>query len=244
MSQRNCQNVEIWTPNLHNSNQMPQTILYDFMVLLERVQGEKSSTAAYVTADTDVPVTCYQLATKAWLLNVSQKCVWYLCSFLVWCVPCRAYRSHTSSRQTWAARIWEERFCYIFGDRQTTIVWLFKPARCPFQSKTVDLHAQNSLRFWNELRFQELCNSATCPRNMMWIDVEVGWFKAILNMVDFPCSLRPWPTPWPFFSVRSCIRWMCCIDCRIRQASKQWQAKISMQNVPSSNTCSKLVRIC
>ena len=78
MSQRNCQNVEIWTPNLHNSNQMPQTILYDFMVLLERVQGEKSSTAAYVTADTDVPVTCYQLATKAWLLNVSQKCVWYL----------------------------------------------------------------------------------------------------------------------------------------------------------------------
>jgi hypothetical protein len=45
------------------------------MVLLERVQGEKSSTAAYVTADTDIPVTCYQLATKAWLLNVSQKCV-------------------------------------------------------------------------------------------------------------------------------------------------------------------------
>lgn len=129
------------------------------------------------------------------------------CSFL-------AYRSHTSSRQTWAARIWEERFCYIFGDRQTTIVWLFKPARCPFKSKTVVLHAQNPLRFWNELLwFQELCNSATCPRNMMWIDVEVGWFKAILNMVDFPCSLRPWPTPWPLFSVRSCIRWMCCIDC-------------------------------
>lgn len=204
MSQRNCQNVEIWTPNLHNSNQMPQTILYG---------------ASW---------TCP--GWKVFNCSICHRWHWYSSYLLPTCHQSLASQCFTEMRLISSVHFWLTGLIQApagleplgsgksaFATSLVTgklLVWLFKPARCPFKSKTVVLHAQNPLRFWNELLwFQELCNSATCPRNMMWIDVEVGWFKAILNMVDFPCSLRPWPTPWPLFSVRSCIRWMCCIDC-------------------------------